>query len=190
MQRDLVKRAATGDRTAYEVLARESAARLYAVAYRIVRDPDVAQDAMQQALIAMWRDLPALRDPDQFEAWIYRLVVRAATEEVRRGRRLKTPVRLIRITDNSDAEGPASTLDAIGAVGDRDALERAFCQLTPDQRAAVVLRHYVGLTLDEMAAALDIPTGTAASRVHYGIRVLRAALEAADRSATHEAHTA
>ena len=187
--RDLVERAAKGDRTAYELLARASAGRMYAVAFRIVRDADVAHDALQQALISMWRDLPSIRDPDRFEAWPYRLVVRAATDEVRRGRRQVTPVRLVRITDGSEADGIPSTFDAIGAVGDRDALERAIGQLTPDQRAAVVLRYYVGLSLDEIAEALVIPAGTAASRVNYGIRMLRASLEAADRSA-HEAHTA
>ena len=190
MKRDLVMRAASGDRTAYELLARDAAGRLYAIAFRIVRDADTAHDALQQALIWMWRDLPSLRDPDRFEAWTYRLVVRAATEEVRRGRRGSRPVRLLRIDAGDDAAAIASLSDDIGDVGDRDALERAFAELTSDQRAAIVLRFYVGLTQVEVADVLGIPAGTAASRIHHGVRALRAALEAADRSTSSEAHSA
>ena len=190
MKRELVERAAAGDRTAYEHLARSSAGQLYAIAFRIVRDADLAHDALQQALIAMWQDLPSLREPDRFDAWTYRLIVRAATEEVRRGRRRTVPVRLVRISDGSESDEPAATDDALLGIGDRDAIERAFAQLTADQRAAVVLRYYVGLTLDEIAVALAIPAGTAASRVHYGIRLLRASLEAADRTVSSEAYTA
>jgi hypothetical protein len=76
VDQDLVVRAQNGDREACETLARASARRLYLAAHRIVRDSDRADDAVQQTLVAMWRELPSLRDPDRFEAWTYRLVVR------------------------------------------------------------------------------------------------------------------
>jgi RNA polymerase sigma-70 factor (ECF subfamily) len=189
-QRELVERAAHGDRSAYEQLARDASGRLYRVAYRIVRDADVAQDVMQQTLIQIWRQLPTLRDPDRFEAWTYRLVIRAATDEVRRDRRRVTPIRLLRLDAEDGPAGMPAMGDDTGAVMDRDALDRAFLDLTADQRAAVVLRFYVGLTLDEIAHTLEVPAGTAASRLHYGIRLLRAALESADRLPGTEVHSA
>ena len=99
MSRALVERAQQGDRDAYESLARESARRLYLTAYRIVRDDDLAEDATQRTLIAIWQDLPSLRDPDRFEAWTYRMVVRFCREESRRLRRIG-----VRVVDISDAK--------------------------------------------------------------------------------------
>lgn len=170
MDRELVQRAQHGDREAYETLARESARRLFLVCHRILRDSDQAEDAAQRALVEMWRDLPSLRDPDRFEAWTYRLAVRCSLAEARRERRLRGTVRLL-------ANGPAPGFDALGAVADRDALEGAFRRLTPVQRAVVVLRYFVGLSLEEIAQAVDVPTGTVASRLRYALRAMRAALK-------------
>src|SRR6476661_214158 len=141
--RDLVEAARAGDRSAYDVLARAIAPRLFRVAYRIVRDRDAAEDVMQQALIAVWRDLPTLRDPDGFEAWTYRLVVNAATSEVRRDHRRLARVHVLRLDDEAEAGYDAGALsNDLQLVHDRDALERAFRALTPDHRAVLVLRHY------------------------------------------------
>jgi DNA-directed RNA polymerase specialized sigma24 family protein len=87
LTRELVERAATGDEQAFESLARLSSNRLFAIAWRILRDHHLAEDAVQQTLVTIWDELPRLRDPDRFEAWTYRLVVRAAMAEARRGRR-------------------------------------------------------------------------------------------------------
>ncbi len=182
--RDLVESAMNGDRDAYERLARQVGPRLYRIAYRITRNAADAEDAMQRALIDMWRDLPGLRDPERFDAWTYRLVANAATDEIRRGRRRPrlATVHVLRIDQFGDDHDATPMLpDDSGAVADRDALERAFQELTPEQRTVIVLRHYAGLPLDEISRALDVPYGTVASRLHYAVRVLRAALEAADR---------
>ena len=117
MDRELVERAQRGDRDAYEALARDSSRRLYRTAHRIVRDSDRADDAVQQTLVAMWRELPSLRDPDRFEAWTYRLVVRFCLVESRRARR--TGVREIRI----DEMTPART-DTYADADLRDQLSR------------------------------------------------------------------
>jgi RNA polymerase sigma-70 factor, ECF subfamily len=180
---ELIRQAQQGDAGAYEQLARGLAPRLFRVAYRIMRDADAAQDAMQQALIAMWRELPTLRDLDAFETWTWRLITNAATSEIRRDRRRFGAVRDVGL-DAQTGERLRALPDASLAIGDRDVLERAFAELTPDQRAVVVLRYYVGLSLEEIAQAVRVPYGTAASRMHYAMRALRTAIETADRTAT------
>jgi RNA polymerase sigma-70 factor, ECF subfamily len=176
MDRGLVERAARGDQDAFSVLVRQSSDRLFAIAYRIVRDHYLAEDALQQALVTIWNELPRLRDPDRFEAWTYRLIVRASMAEARRsGRGSHAPL----LPDDADA---SPSPDQYRVVADRDMLERAFRKLSADQRAILVLDHYVGLTQAEMADTLGIPTGTVGSRLHYATRALRAALEADERS--------
>lgn len=175
MDRTLVERAQQGDRDAYEALARASARRLSLIAYRIIQDTDRADDAVQQTLVTMWRELPSLRDPDRFEAWTYRLVVRFCLEESRRARR--TGVREIRM----DATTPARS-DAFADADLRDQLSRALAELSPEHRTVVVLHHYAGLPLAEIAEILGVPYGTVGSRLHHATRALRAAISAGDRS--------
>lgn len=170
----MVERARSGDRDAYERLALEAGDRLMAVAHRIVRDIDRAEDAVQQTLIAMWSELPRLRDPDRFEAWAYRLVVRFSLAEARRHRRLGVTVEPI----SADVAESHDELDAVSA---RDQLERAFRSISPDHRAVLVLHHYLGLSHAEMATALDVPAGTISSRLHRATEQMRAALDADSR---------
>lgn len=176
--RDLVERAKRGDRDAFATLASGYADRCYAIAYRIVRDAYRAQDATQQALIGAWRDLPSLRDPDRFEAWLTRLVVHACYAELRAERRHVARVRVLTaFTSDTDSRS-----DPAPAVADREALDHAFRRLTPEQRAVVVSHHYLGYPLTEIAESLGIPVGTARSRLHYAVRQLRAALDADARN--------
>jgi RNA polymerase sigma-70 factor (ECF subfamily) len=169
VQVELVERAQRGDLDAFTTLATSTVDRCYALAYRILRDHHRAQDAAQQALIGAWRDLPTLRDPARFDAWLHRLVVHACYAEARATRRFSARVRVVRLEPTADA-------DATDAVADRDALERAFRGLSPEQRAVVVLHHHLGHPLTEIAATLGIPVGTARSRLHYAVRQLRTAL--------------
>ena len=170
MREQLVDRAIRGDREAFTSLARDRADRCYAVAYRVLRDPHRAQDAVQQALLGAWRDLPTLRDPDRFDAWLLKLVVNACYTEARTERRWSAKVRLIPLD-------PPAEPDVARAVAARDELERAFTRLTAEQRTVVVLHHHLGYPLTEIAATLGIPEGTARSRLHYAVRQLRAALD-------------
>lgn len=170
VQRDLIEAAQRGDHEAFEVLAKGSADRLYAVAGLILRDVDLAQDAVQETLIRSWRGLPSLRDPDRFEAWLHRLLVNCCTDLARSRKRLTANVRVI------DFEVPDP--DDSGLVADRDQLERGFRRLKVEQRTLVVMRYYLGLSLPELAETLSLPLGTVKSRLHYAMEVLRAALEA------------
>ena len=174
MSRALVERAQSGDREAYEQLARGAVRRLFLVASRILRDTDAAEDAVQQTLVAIWRDLGSLRDPDRFDAWTYRMVVRYCRSEPRRRRRAG-----VTIVDLS--ESMAAARDDVGDVAMRDELGRAFDALSPDHRAVVVLHHLVGLPLAEIAEIMDVPYGTVGSRLHHALRSMRASIEAAER---------
>ena len=168
MDRALVDRARAGDREAYERLARGVGPGLFQVAYRILRDLDSAEDAVQRALVAIWHDLPKLRDPDQFEAWAYRVVTRTSLDEARQRRRHG----LVRETVPVEPSEP----DASRAVVIRDELGRAFDDLRPEHRAVVVLHYYVGLPLAEIAEILGIPYGTVGSRLHYALQRMRTSL--------------
>ena len=171
MDRDLVELAQQGDREAFGFLARTRADRLFAIGQRILRDVDRAEDAMQQALVIAWRELPRLRDPDRFDAWLNRLLVNACYAEARRRRDWGANIRLLPV------DGPLVE-DGTRQVADRDELERGFRRLPPEQRAILVLHHYLGLGLAEIADVLDVPAGTARSRRHYAHRAMRAVLEA------------
>jgi len=177
MRRDLVERAMAGDHDAFSELARVSIGRLYAAARLILRDEGRAEDATQEALVVAWRDLSALRDPDRFEAWLHRLLVRACYREARRGRR-RWAVE-VDVRDHVGGE-PDPSID----FADRDQLERGFVRLDADQRIVLVLHYYLGLTLDEASIALGVPPGTVRSRLHRAIRAMRAALDADARPAT------
>jgi RNA polymerase sigma-70 factor (ECF subfamily) len=184
-QRDLVTRAARGETEAFDALARLASNRLYGIAYLVLRDQYLAEDAVQQTLISVWNELPRLRDPERFDAWTYRLVVRAATALARREGR-GGPRAALRPADPDAAPGP----DEYRAVVDRDQLERGFRRLTGEQRAVLVLQHYAGLSQAEIADVLGIPVGTAGSRIHYATRALRAAIEADTRAGAGREATA
>ena len=166
VDRDLVEQARRGDREAFAILVHQVSDSLYAVAQRILRDPGLAEDALQNALVLAWRRLPHLREPERFEAWIHRILVHACYDESQRARQWTANVRVLPI------DGP-TTPDGTAAVADRDELERAFRRLPIDQRAVFVLHHYLGLPLVEIAEMLEIPAGTARSRLHYATRGLR-----------------
>ena len=169
MDTDLVIRAQRGDREAYALLAAGFADRFLAVARRVLRAVDNAPDATQQALLGIWRDLPQLRDPARFEAWSYRLLVRACYAEGRKSRRWAPNMRLLSVDE------PA-VVDGTGVVVDRDQLERAFRRLSLNHRTVVVLHHYLDLPLDRVADIVGAPLGTVGSRLHYATRQLRTAL--------------
>jgi len=175
MQHDLVVRAQAGDEAAFASLADSSIDRLLAIAVNILGDAHLAEDATQQALLNMWRQLPRLRDPDRFDAWSYRLVVNACHSEVRHSRRwMPNVLRPLNVD-------PASA-DEIGVLLDRDQLEVAFRELSVDHRAVVVLHHYVGLPVADVATSLEIPEGTVRSRLYYAMKALRSVLRSPNAS--------
>jgi RNA polymerase sigma-70 factor (ECF subfamily) len=185
VQADLVDQARRGDSEAFSVLAAGAIDRLYQIARLLLRETELAEDATQDALVRAWRDLPTLRDPERFDAWLHRLLVRSCTDIGRKRRRWRTEISVI----------PLEPTEPDGSMGlaDRDQIERGLLRLNDGQRTILVLHFYVGLSPTEAAAALEIPVGTAKSRLHYAIDALRAALAADERipvGAAREGRTA
>jgi RNA polymerase sigma-70 factor, ECF subfamily len=175
MRRGLVDRARGGDREAFAALAAESIGKMFNIAQLMLRDHDRAEDAVQEALVVAWRDLRGLRDLNGFDAWLHRVLVRcvyrvAAGERRRSARTVEVPE-------------VGSYPDSARSVEDRDTIDRGFRRLRPDQRAVLVLHHYLGFSDDEAANALSVPTGTIKSRLSRATSALRAELEADARTA-------
>lgn len=170
MHRALVERAQRGDKEAFDALARTVGDRCMAIASRILRDGDRAEDAVQAALITAWKQLRTLRDPERFEPWLHRILTHECYAEARRSRRMQAEIRVLPV----QRDDPSEFL----TVNDRDQLERAFRRLTLEQRSVLVFHHYLGLTLPEVADRLGIPLGTAKSRLHHATAALRSSLEA------------
>ena len=175
-QRELVERAQRGDHDAFAVRAGLFVARLDAAARLILRDNDLARDAVQDGFIRAWRSLPSLRDPDRFEGWLRSLVARSCIDILRRRGRRPIEVELIS-TDGPSIDDPSSQ------TADRDLLDEILRRLPPDQRAVVVLRYYFDLEVPEIAAALQIPLGTAKSRLHRSMTLMRSAVADIDPEA-------
>jgi RNA polymerase sigma-70 factor (ECF subfamily) len=174
-----VDQAKRGDEEAFDALARMVGDRCMAIASWILRDADLAEDAVQAALVRAWRELRTLRDPDRFEAWVHRILTNECYAEARRRTRWSATIRVLPLADSVDTGG-------ILTVNDRDQLERAFRRLTLEQRSVLVFHHYLDLPLPEVAVRLGIPLGTAKSRLHHATAALRASLDADDRSATSQ----
>jgi RNA polymerase sigma-70 factor (ECF subfamily) len=171
----LVDQARRGDEEAFDALARMVGDRCMAIAVRILRDADLAEDAVQAALVTAWRELRRLRDPDRFEPWLHRILTNECYAEARRRARWSANIRVLPVDDAAEAGD-------ILTVNDRDQLERAFRRLTLEQRAVLVFHHYVGLPLPEVAERLGIPLGTAKSRLHHATSAVRASLAADART--------
>jgi RNA polymerase sigma-70 factor, ECF subfamily len=170
-QRRLVERARQGDHDAFAELVRGAIARLDTAARLILRDPELARDAVQEGLIRAWRDLRGLRDPDRFDAWIYRLTVNACLDLARRRRRRAIEV------DIDVLEAPFDA-DPAERVADRVLVDDVLRQLDEPGRAIVVLHYFVGMPLTEVAACLGIPIGTVKSRLHRALGTMRSEAEA------------
>ena len=169
-----VELAMHGDHDAFASLIGAATSRLYALACLILRDSDRAEDSTQEAIVRAWRELPRLRDPGRFDAWLRRLVVTACYDEGRKVRR-RAEVSLLSVVDHRGA-------DLSSALVERDRIERAYRRLPIDQRTVLVLQHHFALSHVEIAATLDVPIGTVKSRIRYAVAAMRAALDADDRA--------
>jgi RNA polymerase sigma-70 factor (ECF subfamily) len=172
-QRDLVRRAQQGDQDAFAALAGVAVARLDAAARLILRDSELARDAVQDSMVRAWRDLPGLRDPDRFMPWLHRLTVNACLDVARRRQRRSIEVELTPIAMPSVA-------DETAGVADRALVDDALRHLEPEFRAVVVLHYFLGMPLQDVAVSMRIPIGTVKSRLHRSLRTMRIALEDAE----------
>ena len=175
MQQALVDQARRGDDEAFGTLARMVGDRCMAIAFRILRDVDLADEAVQATLVVAWRDLPALRDPARFEPWLHRILTHQCYAMSKDQRRWSADISLLPSPAKSEP-------DDILTVDDRDQLNRAFRRLTVEQRSVLVFHHYIGLSLAEVAERVGVPIGTVKSRLHHAAEAMRASVEADART--------
>jgi RNA polymerase sigma-70 factor (ECF subfamily) len=173
VQRELVEQAQNGDREAFAALAAAAIDELYNLAQLMLSDGDLAQDAVQEALIAAWRDLRLLREPDRFNSWLRQILVHTVYRAARRERRAKR-------VGQAAAPNPV-VHDAVRDLEDRDEIDRVFYRLSPEHRAVIVAHHYLGLSEEEAAELLGVPAGTVKSRLHRATAAMRAELDAESR---------
>jgi RNA polymerase sigma-70 factor (ECF subfamily) len=177
----LVDRAALGDVDAFDALLRPRLQRLTRMAMAIMRSEADARDAVQNASIQAWRQLPTLRDRSSFDPWLAQIIVNACRGFLRsQGRRR---VREIDVDDTQRGIGdlPASTTGAPDAIAETEAVQRAFLRLDPDARALIALHYTDERPLAEIATLLGIPIGTVKWRLFRARRALDGALKAEDR---------
>jgi len=175
MDRVLVERAREGDHDAFSSIVALSIGRLNAIARLILHDWDLAEDAVQDAFVDAWRSLPGLRDPDRFDGWMTRVLIRTCRDTRRRTSRRST-VEFPLLTDI----GPR-VADHQSAVAASDAIDRGLRALTVDQRTVLVLSFYLDLPIAEAASILGIPVGTMKSRINRAVAALRATVDADER---------
>ncbi len=171
VQRALVERARSGDLEAFTQLVEMAFPRLKGVAYLILRDADRAEDAVQEALVAAWQDLRALRDPDAWDAWLRRLLVRTCYRLAKKDRRHAQVASGVRPDPGNDRFA-----DAAASVAEREWILAELGRLDVEKRSVIVLHYYLDLPMGEVAEILDLPYGTAASRLHRGLELMRASM--------------
>src|SRR6478672_9230439 len=179
MDRDLIEAARNRDREAYAELIQSRLSRLVVLAQRILRDVDRAEDALQDSLVIAWRDLPDLRDPDRFDFWLQRVLANMCIEHARRDRRRYSKLEVLELSDHA-------ARDELAGIVDRDIVDRAFRRLKAEERAVLVLRHYLGYEPAAIAEMLGVSAGTIRSRLHHAHRAMRAAIDADARAAAVE----
>jgi RNA polymerase sigma-70 factor (ECF subfamily) len=167
----LIERARKGDADAFDQLARQRIDSVYRTALGILGNPADARDATQEALISAWRSFRSLRDIERFDAWLYRITLNAARMVARKRR----GVRELRLSEDADA-----IVGESNGPGAAD-FDRAFDQLTVDQRALLLDHHLDGMSLLEIAGRLGVPEGTVKSRLFAARQALDRALRGTDR---------
>ena len=174
VQRALVERARSGDLEAFTQLVEIAFPRLKGIAYLILRDADRAEDAVQDALVMAWQDLRALRDPDAWDAWLRRLLVRTCYRLAKKDRR-----RVQLASQTRPDPGIARSPDATAGVAEREWILDELGRIDLEKRSVIVLHYYLDLPMGEVAEILDLPYGTAASRLHRGLELMRASMQGA-----------
>jgi RNA polymerase sigma-70 factor (ECF subfamily) len=182
-ERAAIERAARGDHTAFDALVAARSGRLYRTALAILRSESDAQDATQDAFVAAWQHLPGLRNPEQFDAWLGRILVNTCRDGLRRRHRIQVHEIDVDSEEGSRALGAraADRSPFAAGVSEADAIRRAFERLGPDHRALFALHYVDGRPLGEIAALLSVREGTIKWRLHRARTALETALREEDR---------
>ena len=174
-----VERARAGDRDAFEALVESNLVTTFRTSLAILGSEADARDATQEVFLKAWRELPGLREPDRFDAWLGRIVVNTCRSALRtRNRRRLREIQVdVPETGGLRSRGPALE----DRVGELDVLQSAFERLTIAQRTILALHHLEHRPLAEFSTVLGVPEGTVKSRLHAARQSFERALEVTGR---------
>ncbi len=176
--RAAIARAQAGDYGAFDTLLEPRIEPLLRVATVIVGNDADARDATQNACVQAWRELPRLRDPDRFDAWLGRIVTNACRTILRQRRRqVIRELPIESLGETALGGSVVSTRPSLDGLGEQDALDRAFDRLHPDARAILVLHHLEDRSIAEIAGVLGLSSTTIKWRLVVARRAFRRALE-------------
>jgi RNA polymerase sigma-70 factor, ECF subfamily len=169
----VIRRFLQGDEQAFTELVRHWETKVYNIAWRYLGNREDAQDVVQETFLSVFKAAKSLRDPDSFSTWLYRITLNHCRSKWRR----RPPERSLDESLQGSENGEADlTLSMTVACSQRDSLEtrdlirKALMGLSEEHRAAIILKEYVGLNLEEVARVMDCPLSTAKSRLYHGLR--------------------
>ncbi len=171
-EKDLLAFARTGDRNAFGELARRNYSGVVRVVATMGADPNLAEDATQEAFIRAWQNLPSYRPAAPFKSWLYRIALNAAVDVLRRREDASLEEGEAALTADPSAGPEAALIEKEETSLIRDALN----ELPEASRSVLVLREYGSLSYQEISQTLDIPVGTVMSRLNYARNLLRKSL--------------
>ncbi|HMD81128.1 MAG TPA: sigma-70 family RNA polymerase sigma factor [Anaerolineales bacterium] len=170
---EFVRSAQSGDRNAFSELVSIHARGVLNVIYRMCGDTQLAEDAAQETFIRAWLNLSSYRPETSLRNWLYRIAVNAATDMLRKEKRI-----LPDALEDLQLQDPKPGPEAIFSQGERTALiQKAILSLPAASRAVLTLREYEGLSYHDISSTLDIPLGTVMSRLNYARTLLKDRLE-------------
>ncbi|NOT43221.1 MAG: sigma-70 family RNA polymerase sigma factor [Acidobacteria bacterium] len=181
---ELVARSVAGDRDSFNQLVLRWERPIYALAYRTLGREEDARDVCQDAFLRAYRALPGFKGQAKFSSWLYRITLNLCRDWMRRQRRAP----MIQVPEGMDPvemvteTGPAESIETLVARRELSAVvEAAMADLPEDQRTAILLKEYHGMTFQEIADLLGCPLSTVKTRLYQGLSVLRRQFEQRSR---------
>jgi RNA polymerase sigma-70 factor (ECF subfamily) len=173
---ELVARSIGGDAESFNQLILRWERPIYALAYRTIGREEDARDVCQETFLRAFRALPGFRGQAKFSSWLYRIALNLCRDWIRRERRtgFVQPPEDTDLMDLIAAEEPSESIEDLVARKDQiRAIERVMARLPEEQRTAIVLKEYHGLTFQEIADLMGCPLSTVKTRLYQGLSVLR-----------------
>jgi RNA polymerase sigma-70 factor (ECF subfamily) len=179
---ELVARSIAGDADSFNQLVQRWERPIFALAYRTIGREEDARDVCQETFLRAFRALPGFRGQAKFSSWLYRIALNLCRDWVRRERRtgFVQPPEDVDLMELLAADAPTESIEDLVARNDQvRVIERAMARLSEDQRMAIILKEYHGLTFQEIADLAGCPLSTVKTRLYQGLALLRRELGSA-----------
>ena len=185
---ELVAKSITGDADSFNELILRWERPIYALAYRTIGREEDARDVCQETFLRAFRALPGFRGQAKFSSWLYRIALNLCRDWMRRERRTPVvqPPEDVDVMELAAAAEPSESIEELVSRKDLTrAVERAMARLPEEQRTAIVLKEYHGLTFQEIADLVGCPLSTVKTRLYQGLTVLRRELAKSGKVSSH-----